>query len=489
MTDWLTHSCHRLEHPHSSAESPRSSQRPESEPPASKIPTSEGLVGASRTLGDSISPEQGAVSTSDSALHYNSNMPHLGFGPTYGYAQTPHFAGLTSLSMPSWDSARSRSNPTLDRDWRDWSYEVMGKKRRHDYEWEMPGQQRTEFRQSSQISPRTIPMSTRAALEYTSVGTDFDSVDLLGRPNHSLLATNLWPSFDWDAFNDANTNKFISQSLEQATVPMESSKMNKVCNVSSSQQQSRTDLRQKQMSPLRTWRSSQQAEIPTTEKAMRTAGNALPVRRSSSRKSENDTISNKSLPLIRDQITLQGSCQPDPVPTVPCKGPDIMTLQPESDGSAVIRTSPPKASPRTPRTPDILRKPSLYKIPPWPSPSAALSDQSPSICNEATNNRLPRSNSLARDTRAEATRKDDALSNFSAVETQRQNSQIPITNINNLTSNQWNAPSKSSGHASDGVFQIPKARLSHKHSPNLSVQPSLYSPFHCLHLPQDYRHS
>jgi hypothetical protein len=408
--------------------------------------------------------------------------------PSYSSVQALPPIPNSSL-IHRWNESRplAQTGPVEFPDWRSLYIDnSVSKKRKLDGELAAAEAHR-HIRQSSQISPRTTPISSLPPAKGHSGDLALDTSDMLWtsstpslseiEPSHPSMFTS-WPDFDWNAFDKLGAVQYRSQPLHQA-IPMDVTIPDK----------QRTALfhqpRVVQSHPQNVWQqniarvSSPQAPHPSTFESAQTPrqfqnthhqvhphqivsnGSATPV---------NVCVSSSQPPASLFK-NYNDASRPSPILLSHQRG-----IQPQRKqtltSSNLIQVSPPQT--RT-ESSDLLRKPSLYTIPAWPSPpdmgtvqkSIATSPQqsSPStsstirdgVFQSQTNfNTLRQPSKLMQ---SEKLRSGYSQTSFRAG---------PL-NISNITK-----PAESE------KFQLPRARAGRKHCPNLYVhytKPSMLTPY------------
>lgn len=398
----------------------------------------------------------------------NNSFQSIGYGSPFLGTQGSHFHPLSSPT--SWwepSSGRSHSNPLLNMDRRSMHTEdSAGRKRRYQADWEIPKPQRFQHRQSMQISPRTNPVPSFTPLASSAYSTGINSHDMYGRPNQSLLLPSSWPSFDWNAFNDANTNHFISQSLQQAGMGIESQQAGRIYSPDPPQHPYQSEISRAHVKPISTWTEGERqstAELETPQSPTRCTPAIEPRQTCNTQQYITNVPSNaKALPIFHavshEELRPSSNSHPSQkdTPTQPVAYQRVV----ESPNSLQRDTQAIQPS-------DIARRPSLYKIPPWPAsllasvPTSTTADEqradSPQISG------ILSSTAIAK-----------AAENPPAPQVKNQahppNICSPAKSIT-MSSPQSDDPTPSS----DTDFQLPKAHAGRKKSPNL-----------CVHLPPSF---
>lgn len=394
----------------------------------------------------------------------NNGSQSMAYGSPFLGTQGSQFHALSSPT--SWwepSHARSHSNPLRNSDWRSIHDEdIVCRKRRHQANWEMPKPQRFQYRQSMQISPRSNPIPSFTPLTSSAYGMSINSHDMYGRLNHTLLPPSSWPSFDWNAFNDANTNQFISQSLQQAGMGTESHQEGGTNSSDLPQHEYQSKMSQAHAIPTKPWVEGEcqpTTEIETSQSPIRCTPAIEPPQTCN----------------IQSYATAHAHSDSTQQPLVHIVSHEEQRLNSDSNNS--WKTTPPEplacqrvvdcpnslqGDTHTTQPSDIARKPSLYRIPPWPAPLLA----SLSSTISADGKQKPNSSKIPGTLSSKARAKTAEIQPVPQAKTQAHSPSMstPAKSLNVSSPQNDNLiPS------SDADFQLPKAHAGRKNSPNLCV--------------------
>lgn len=399
-----------------------------------------------------------------SGIHSPSNFPHNVHGSIYGYGQQPVQHPAFASPNHWWDPVRPQTTPLPEHEWSSLGIEdILHRKRRHDHDWELPVPQRLRYRQSSQISPRTRPAFSNPIPNWASPSTGGDPYGRYN--NNNMSAIESWPSFDWSQFNDTNTNQFISQALHQPNTPNLSS-TSKEYSGDASQSQPQEDLEPGHLGSVSLWHQKLQVtpsmgpDLPAIDQSFSS---------SSQGPHENSRVAIPSGSLLpcRDQVTSQEPALSASTSDGGHAGIHVIDAHEATRGNAAVRMHNNDSVTRATLTPDIIRKPSLYKIPPWPSTAATVAE---AACVPSTIVATHPIITPSQEATTEATG-IDAGPSVSQPLPQSSASKAITTSAGDSSATQMNGPpnTKDSATSSRAEFQIPKARLGRKNSPNLLV--------------------
>jgi hypothetical protein len=367
----------------------------------------------------------------------------------------------STLTTPWWElsSSRSQSNPVLDLDWSSTGDEDrLGRKRMPCGDWEMPPQQSSHFRQSMQISPRTNPTRTLTPLPYSTYAMSPNYQNIYERPNANLLGPVSWPILDWNTFSDSNTNNFISQSLHQGKATTTSAEPSD--NFSSEPLKHSSCLQGKSInvepSPINSWPDVSYQTIidKSTEHTDPPCPSTVLSNGSCKELQYITTQKPSSAPQVQFGMTVhsqldshtQDRSQPHPNAT---RAPPVTHERDQKNE----RLKFPHGNLQVTRPSDIARKPSLYKIPPWPTSSDENSQSLPIATNPCAS-------------RAATPISADKNGHQS---TSKYKSLGPCATVPTPPSPEESLQKDGSVMPVKGGFQIPKARAGRKNSPNLCV--------------------
>jgi hypothetical protein len=382
--------------------------------------------------------------------------------------------------VPWWDESRplaQTTQPTQTIQLPDWRpLHIAGsasKKRRLD--GEVPSAQAQRLSQSSQVSPRTTLVSTLPNTGSSSGDSAMSTSDMLWTPDlPSLPGTqpsnkppfNSWLDFDWNAFHNLDSALNQPQPVHQNT-PTPPNNQGPLINPPH-------QPRIGQFQPRNMWQQHI-SRVPATSQLQRqpafeSAQSSPPfqTRLQQARPQHlplpNVPVSFRSLSSQPGTILSQNlntTSMAAPIPVSQQQGLQFQRQQ------TLPSPRPAQASSQQLQTPpsDLLRKPSLYKIPAWPSNKEASLAQIPiATC---------RSQSPPTENYAASCRGFQSGMNFGAAR-KPSNSMQPDTNPSRNfenTSNAWAVNKFSSTPRVTGAktdtFEIPRARTSHKHCPNL----------------------
>jgi hypothetical protein len=433
-----------------------------------------------RTNEDSVPPKAAPLSSSEGSRTTADHRSQLlswrpSFNTNHGLEYPPYFSPSTSWYEPS--PARLHSNTPLSDGWKAAQYGgLAGNKRRIHGDWEMPPSQRLHHRQSMQISPRTIPVpsfipsSSSSSSSCSAYGVGLHPHDWYGRGNNNLSPPAPLESFDWSSFNDANTESFISQSLQQAASTTETPKTSGQDSNGCSHRQYQGGTENSQGNTTRAWPSNGH-QLNTNNRSLEhfTEGNICTESRPTYNGQEAVT---QVLPSSRPTSTPMNS-EPNVAQLDKPHAPQNKLPAPiEVIENGANKNSTPHLGSPTTRPCDILRKPSLYKIPPW----------------QASSNGCKLKNIIVTAQTSPALRRDpgnilgttvkNALETMSYLP-RPQSPTMKATGSENLRGTVLSQTDESTV-SGDREFQIPRARAGRKNSPNLSVAPFPSSPTYIL---------
>jgi hypothetical protein len=384
--------------------------------------------------------------------------------PNYNHHQFPSFP----MSMPWWD------DPTItlphgqlsSSNWAPCQQEdVAGKKRKFEDGWQDNGP-RKQYRQSTQVSPRSNPVSMIGS-RFNSQQQSNTGMATFDRhiSDHSTNMT--WPTFDWEPYRIVNP-QYVSPYTPSSMDITDSD------NGSMSQHQpsfqgwaQHTGMFSHEFDP-----DQGNCDMFSPNHSPVPQAIASPARYSMRQCSPSSPLQ-QPMSVSRSQT---------PQPSTPLSNCTMTAPEPQFEVSAVAtpgNTTPTPATPaaaqpsiRAPKSSDVLRRPSLYKIPAWPptpsAPAHTSSLASPVVLPATVNSNAINPDSDRRMTHVTASTTAQQLPNGA------QNAR-PTTNAGTVERvNEPVSPSPSSPTPRDKrittsteEFQIPRARAGRKHSPNM----------------------
>jgi hypothetical protein len=393
-------------------------------------------------------------------------------------ARGPH---SQSAPVPRWDDSRplAPTNSANMIDWRPLRIDsFVSKKRRLDGEF-VPGQPGQRLSQSSQISPRTTPLSALPTAENSVRNLAPDASEMVWAPELPSLpgnqpstdpASSHWSDFNWNIFNTLDTVSQRPQNDGQ-TVPMDST-------VPSNHKQATNPLHQPRIgmpAPRNQWQrnlpqasgTSQIQHRPAFESTQRYQSFSPSVHQAGS---HYPMSQRPPLP-----IALSSPCPPA---SIPLQNFDSIFQAPSNNvthrqGTAsqwkqiVAPPSPTHNASQSVRAApsDLLRKPSLYKIPAWSSPAGARVTQ----IQRPTSQFQSRHQGPNTD-RIPGFHSNMNLSVLGPPSNQIQPDKLPFRNPEGSPHiGSMNPLSSTPGYtaAEKNTFEIPRARTSRRHCPNL----------------------
>jgi hypothetical protein len=392
-----------------------------------------------------------------------------------------------TTSMPWWNGSRpcAQNNTVNFPNCRPLLIEdSASKKRRLNGDFQVPQAQRLS--QSSQISPRTTPVSVLPNRENFVRNSVMDRSDMLWTPDLApLLRTpppnkpifNSWSDFDWDTFSELDTIPCHSQ-LVHKPMPMDIPLPNlQTSPPMNSLHQSRIG----QFEPCNIWAkdisrvpaASQVRYRPTFESAPkfhRSFQTSLHQAQPQNFTSQwLITPSATSSPCMQTVLSQTLNTTPRAEPNLVSRPHDRHA----QNRQISISPSPSEATvqPPQPAPSDLLRKPSLYKIPAWPIPQEVKSAQTPRLTSQLQ----PRST-------GSYTASSAAFQSELNIGTPQQQPDLMqfenhrSRNFENNSSSEATNTSSSTPHVTTtntDTFEVPRARTGRKHCPNLYVRTSL----------------
>lgn len=371
--------------------------------------------------------------------NHDYQLPPVYYSP-YGGSQ---LSEVSSLPTPWWEPAPARtlSTPVHNVDYRSHqSEDGTGSKRRHYGDWEMPSRY---HRQSMQISPRTNPTAGFDSQMSSPYGMTYNSQDMYERPLNGPPAQTRWPSFDLNAFNEANTNNFISQSLQQAAILTKPPTPEKIFA-------STTDQHQREIS------EHPASQVPLN--VVHQSGCPLAHEKASDR---NSLLSlpmiepprDVAIPATQPHLTYVSQSIPNGVSSLVAQPQDNTQSLKRTATQAIVpeqsATMVKPASTAISRLPDAVRRPSLYKIPLWPPSSGVVGLES--IGSQNKSSQLPDTTS-------------NGVSHTLEQTAPSVSTQVDVTSKAN---EQRQAAKDDATPANPGQFEVPKPKAGRKHSPNL----------------------
>ena len=385
-----------------------------------------------------------------------------------------------STLMPWWNESRpltQTQNANLP-DWRPLQVaEFVSKKRR--LEDDLATGQTHRLRQPSQISPRSTPVSTLPSIESSVRGpaastsemlwtTDMQSLSKTQTSDQSMF--NSWPDLNWNAFDKSDTMQYGSQSMHQMkpvgyTVPGNQRPTNPSHQSNVGQFESR-NIWQQNIPRV----PGPQAPHPPIFKSPQTP---QPYQVSHQAQNQHSVLLRSAVPMSAPTHPSQPSATlPRDFNGIPRGPPNVSS--PQINLQSQKKQTGTSTSPAQPSSPslqpmpsDILRKPSLYKIPAWPSAPEVRPAQIPTTISQLRSRPQPRPTDSS-----ESFRSGPYFDALSPPSHSNQLTEHPCRNFDiRPHSGVWNASGNTGGlaMASTDTFELPRARTGHKHCPNLYV--------------------
>ncbi|KAI9050565.1 hypothetical protein LZ554_005726 [Drepanopeziza brunnea f. sp. 'monogermtubi'] len=392
--------------------------------------------------------------------------------PNYCNTSPAHFPSLAD-STAWWDHSLPtlQPRPFLNIPWRPLPMESMdSKKRKHDGEFDEECPRSAQPRESVQMSPRTNPLPTRAPSGYPPYQINPNNFDMYGYSDQSQPSPMSWPNYGWNSFETPSSAQFASPP-PRPMIPMDLSLPDYSTPENSPAQQPRVSNRYEHSERRGPWQhqAEQMAAPPRQSQGSGTSLREPPV--FSSTQSQN----------LQRQPSPGVVVQPRPRPSISFSTPmalDVINaprapipvaaqplVAPTNSVRVLTSPIPPRAAMSTMPSADILRRPSLYSIPPWPSAST-----SPPVTPGPPSQ--PHISYPVRNPNTLRTRVMESSRSFA-------DPTRPISPIVTRTSDHTMRSPASSGPARSPTpalsqpggseFQIPDARMGRKHSPNLIV--------------------
>ncbi|KAE8443728.1 hypothetical protein EG329_001408 [Mollisiaceae sp. DMI_Dod_QoI] len=407
-------------------------------------------------------------------MSINSPLQEVSWSPEPGYIsnQSPQFSPFT-VPLPWWDEPTSPLPhiPLSSSNWGPWQLEdVAPKKRKYEDRWQDGAPPRKQYRSSTQISPRTNPVSMTSSARYNSPQPSPGSASTYERlmSDHSINTT--WPSFDWEPYRVVNP-QYVSP-YAQSSIPMDITDSNP--SSVSQQRPSFQDWPQQTMQFQQDFDSTQ-----------RNCTMLSPSQNSSQTSMVASGFSVQPQPAPASSIRqtfLRSPTQPLPASsaarTTPVPSPNGGIRQATtctSTEQALNALANPRPPVRIPEASDIIRKPSLYAIPAWPAASSV------SAPKPASSTRVPPLASVNSTTTTQSVPATPTVPpSPSIVQIQRPASNastVPRVNGSLSPSPSTSASTSTptlrnqspTPRTSSEEFQIPRARAGRKHSPNIIV--------------------
>ncbi|CZT52726.1 uncharacterized protein RSE6_14087 [Rhynchosporium secalis] len=422
-------------------------------------------------LGEEISPTCRAGSLPAMPCAVNSSVADMQYpwfaDSSYDESSFPQFPPLTDYAA-WWDQSlptvQSRALPSIR--WRPLQTGNLDpKKRKLDESFDEPRIPSSQLHSSVQVSPRTTPVSAISSTILRPCPIHASPYDVYESCQH-FPSANLWPEPEWDEFQRAGHDHNGLQSISQSSVPTNFSTQNSIVSRKSSVGQ--------------TYLSNRFESRVGDEAMLQYAGQATliaPLNLNSNSTTQLHRPSNKgeqaqqlrllppysrlyTLPPSAGTLSHTNSSQmPSPV-VLSQSGlpPNVRAIAP------FIR---PCSDARVTQL-DILRKPSLYSIPSWGSPSKgeAIPAQSAIVQSHIRPE-------LSGDSEAIQARSTNVGSRY--LSSILPPSRIDAETIAKSASMQpakakYSSPVREDSNPCVTNFRIPKARLTRKHSPNLIIE-------------------
>lgn len=355
--------------------------------------------------------------------------------------------------------------------------EFVSKKRR--LEGDLATGQTHRLRQPSQISPRTTPVSTLPSIESSVREPAVDPSEMLwtrdmqslsGNQPSDQTMFNSWPDLNWNAFDKLDTMQYGSQSMHQMkpvgyTVPSNQRPTNPSHQPYAGQFESR-NIWQQTIPRV----PGPQVPHPPIFKSPQTP---QPYQVSHQAQNQHSVLQRSVMPMSAPSRPSQPSAALPRDFNGPSRGPPNVS-SPQINLQSQKKQTGTSTSPARPSSPslqampsDILRKPSLYKIPAWPSTPEVRSAQMPTTISQFRS----RPQTINADT-SEGFRSGPYFDALTPPSHSNQLKEHPGRNFEiRPPSRVWNSSGSTGGVAvaSTDTFELPRARTGHKHCPNLYV--------------------
>ncbi|PMD25788.1 hypothetical protein NA56DRAFT_655219 [Hyaloscypha hepaticicola] len=384
-----------------------------------------------------------------------------------------------STPMPWWNESRPLAQ-TKNANWPDWRPlqvdESVSKKRR--LEGDLATGQTHRLRQPSQISPRTTPVSTLPSIESSVREPAVNPSEMLWTPDMQSLSGNQpsdpsmfnsWPDLNWNAFDKLDTMQYGPQGMHQMKpvsyrVPSNQRPTNPLHQPNAGQFESRNIWQQNNPQV-----PGPQVPHPPIFKTPQTP---QPYQVSQAQ-NQHSVLQRCAMPM---SAPIHPSQPPAALPrdfNGISRGPTNLSspqinLQSQKKQTGTSTSSAQTSSPSLQARPsDILRKPSLYKIPAWPSTPEVRPAQIPMTISQIRS----RPQILNADT-SEGFRPGTYFDLPRPPSHSNQLKEHPGRNFEiRPNSRVWNASGSAGGVAASSTdrFELPRARTGYKHSPNLVV--------------------
>lgn len=385
-----------------------------------------------------------------------------------------------STPMPWWNELRplaQTKNANLP-DWRPLQIdESVSKKRR--LEDDLATGQTHRLRQPSQISPRTTPISTLPSIESPAREPAVNPSEMLWTRDMQSLSGNQpsdqsmfnsWPDLNWNAFDKLDTMQYGSQSMHQMKpvgyrVPSNQRPINPLHQPNLGQFESRN-----------TWQQNiprvpgPQVPHPAIFKSPQTL---QPYQIRHQAQNQHSVLQRCAMPMSAPTHPSQpAAALPRSFNGISGGPPNVsspqINLQSQKKQTGTSTSPAQPSSPSLQAMPsDILRKPSLYKIPAWPSTPEVRPAQIPTTISQFRS----RPQTVNTDT-SEGFRSGPYFDALRPPPHLNQLREHPGRKFEIRPHSRVGNASGSTGGvavASTDTFELPRARTGHKHSPNLYV--------------------
>ncbi|KAH7317751.1 hypothetical protein BKA65DRAFT_107587 [Rhexocercosporidium sp. MPI-PUGE-AT-0058] len=434
-------------------------------------------------LGENKSPSTRAGSLPSIPGAVNNSVSDM----QYPWFAEPSYRGTLPSQFPSLTDSAAWLNqslpileprPFLSIPWRPLQMEDLGsRKRKHEDEFDETYGRPSRLRQSVQMSPRTTPASAAILPLPFSVHNDSAQLDRFGLVQHPPSTP--WPSTGWGTSENVGHNPNRSYSTRHSFVPMDLSDSDAaVLNQSLRQSSISNGFEQLGGSGTSLQHSGQtngtlpppnQNSMPPVQARHPTGQGSQVLLQSRSPVSRSNPHASSPPP---GSLALNNMNHPHLQPPVAPPRPGVQARPLHASAPPIL----PRGNSRVIQSSDILRKPSLYSIPPWPSPSnlPAPPTHSATIQSHITSPIFSTNKSAGRTSEAvhstlyhtgPSHQSNTTRSQNVGSETQAQTVGIPHAKAATPVSSSLDerfSPRVAS-------FQIPKARLGDKHSPNMIV--------------------
>jgi hypothetical protein len=398
-------------------------------------------------------------------------LPNSSYGAVQAVQHSSH-----STSIPWWNESRSltQTNTANLPDWRPLQMDnsVSKKRRRED---ELTTGQAQRLSQSSQISPQTSPVSTLPNIESSARDSVIDTSEMLWTPDMPSLSGNQpsnlpmfnsWADFDWNAFDRLGTSHCEPPPVHQTipmnhTVPSTQKPANLLYQPRVGQSKSRNTWQQN-ISRVPAPQAPYRPIFKSSQTSQRFQTSLHQPRHQQSVSPRSTMPMKATIPSFQQPATLSRNFNGNP----PNLSSPHLSLQPQRK-QTTVSPSQTQTIPQSLQvaSSDLMRKPSLYKIPAWPSPLEVRPPQMHMMTSQFQA-RPPNSN-------PDRSAGSQSSMNFGTLR-QPSNSMPPerqsSRNFDDTPHSRGMNPAGSThaiSVAKINTFELPQARTGRKHCPNL----------------------